>query len=159
MNASVSLQQFEFPRHFKDIRCHDTVFPTIMRLQIVSWTAGSSDYPVLPTAAFSSRPYGSMTSSKHLLLCAMKVMTTKIHVNRMARQMDRNAGKYTGGGKMWTASIHRTSFCSFSTWVINILNSQDTYIYFILYVNIQETLKARKVPLEEAGTDLKQLLQ
>jgi hypothetical protein len=63
-------------------------------------------------------------------------------------------GSMTAGGR-----CDRTSFCNLSTGAINILNSQDTYIYFILYVNIQETLKARKVPLEKVGTYLKQLLQ
>jgi hypothetical protein len=42
---------------------------------------------------------------------------------------------------------------------INILHSQETYIYFILYVNIQETLKTREVLAKTAQTDMKQLLQ
>jgi hypothetical protein len=62
-------------------------------------------------------------------LAAMKVTTTNIHLNSMARQLEGNIGKCTGGGSMTGGGR-----CGGpqSTGSINILSSQETYIYFIL---------------------------
>jgi hypothetical protein len=61
-------------------------------------------------------------ANKLKALAAMKVMTTNIHVNKMARQMEGNTGKYTGGGSVTAGG--RCGWCQ-STGLLSAVSAQE----------------------------------